>query len=179
MAGTMRDAKRAESSRRILEAARAEFAEAGFEAATIRSIAGRAGVTAGLVMQHYGSKEALFRSAARLPADDRDTASEHVRDVLDARLGDLPPETLALLRSMLTVPEAADAIRAHLDERIDNLTASLGGEDARARATVAVTGILGLTIARQLLRLRAFDEVSREAIVDAAERGLGAVGGGE
>jgi hypothetical protein len=47
---------------------------------------------------------------------------------------------------MLTVPEAADAMRAYLDERVDNLTRSLDGGDAYLRALITVSGILGLTI---------------------------------
>lgn len=51
----------------ILEAARAAFAERGYTRATIREIAGRAGVTHGLVMRHFGSKEQLFLAAVPGP----------------------------------------------------------------------------------------------------------------
>src|SRR4029450_4744468 len=44
---------------RIREAAMAHFAEHGFERATIRGIASAAGVSAGLVRHHFGSKQAL------------------------------------------------------------------------------------------------------------------------
>jgi hypothetical protein len=47
----------------ILEAARAAFAERGFAKATIRDVARRAGVTHGLVMRDFPSKEQLFISA--------------------------------------------------------------------------------------------------------------------
>ena len=60
MTETSRDAKRARTAQRILDAARQEFATRGFDGATIRGIAGAAGVDASLVMQHYGSKAALF-----------------------------------------------------------------------------------------------------------------------
>ncbi|MFF3405252.1 TetR/AcrR family transcriptional regulator [Streptomyces sp. NPDC002742] len=53
----------------ILEAARAAFAERGYTRATIREIAGRAGVTHGLVMRHFGSKEQLFLAAVPGPRD--------------------------------------------------------------------------------------------------------------
>jgi len=61
-----RAARRAATARRILEAARAEFGEHGLETATIRGIARRANVHPSLVMQHYGSKAALFTSAIQL-----------------------------------------------------------------------------------------------------------------
>jgi AcrR family transcriptional regulator len=168
MTGTSRDAKRAESAQRILKSAREEFAQHGFEGATIRSIAARAGVHASLVMQHYGSKASLFASAVELPKSDNRTASEHILDVLDVRLTDLPPETRALVRSMLTVPEAEASMRAFLVERIDNLAGSLEADDAELRATLVVSSILGLTIARHFLKLPAFDKISKDALLHAA-----------
>src|SRR4051812_7979645 len=110
MAGTTRDVKRARTAQRILDAARTEFAARGFDGATIRGIAGAAGVDASLVMQHFGSKGALFNAAVQLPANDGNSAAEHLLDVLTVRLGELPPETTALVQSMLTVPEAGAAM---------------------------------------------------------------------
>ena len=168
MTGTSRDVKRARTAQRILDAARTEFATRGFDGATIRGIAGAAGVDASLVMQHFGSKAALFNAAVQLPANNSNSAAEHLLEVLTVRLGDLPPETSALVRSMLTVPEAGAAMRAYLDERVDNLARSLEGDDAHLRALITVSGILGLTITQHFLKLRAFDGVSHEALLDAA-----------
>jgi AcrR family transcriptional regulator len=168
MTGTSRDAKRARTAQRILDAARKEFAARGFDGATIRGIAAEAGVDASLVMQHYGSKAALFNAAVQLPENNSDSATEHLLEVLTVRLGELPPETRALVRSMLTVPEAAAAMRAYLDERVDNLARSLDGADAHLRALITVSGILGLTITQHFLKLRAFDGVSHEALRQAA-----------
>jgi AcrR family transcriptional regulator len=165
---TSRDARRARTARRILDAARQEFAARGFDGATIRGIAAAAGVDASLVMQHYGSKAALFTSAVQLPRDDAESAAEHLLEVLANRLHELPPETSALVRSMLTVPEAADSMRAYLDERVDNLARSLDGDDAHLRALITVSGILGLTITQHFLKLRAFDDVSHESLLQAA-----------
>ncbi|MFG1927103.1 TetR/AcrR family transcriptional regulator [Cryptosporangium sp. NPDC048952] len=44
---------------RIRQAALAQFADVGFQKATIRSIAAEAGVSPGLLRHHFGSKEAL------------------------------------------------------------------------------------------------------------------------
>src|ERR1700722_7297785 len=63
---TSRAAKRAATAQRILDAARAEFGERGLEATTIPRIAQRANVDPSLVMQHYGSKAALFAMAIQL-----------------------------------------------------------------------------------------------------------------
>ena len=51
----------------IAEAARRQFAELGYDRATLRGIAGEAGVDAALVVRFYGSKDALFREVMVLP----------------------------------------------------------------------------------------------------------------
>ena len=168
MAGTAREARRARTAERILEAAREQFAAQGFDATTIRGIAAAAGVDASLVLQHYGSKAALFAVAVQLPADDDQAAADHLLDVLGVRLGELPPETRALVQSMLTVPEASAAMKEFLDERVENLARSLEGEDARLRALVIVSGILGLTVAQHFLALSAFEGASRDDLLRAA-----------
>jgi AcrR family transcriptional regulator len=55
-----RQAGSRERRRRILEAARACFGEAGFAGATVGAIAERAGVSNGLLYQFFRSKEHLF-----------------------------------------------------------------------------------------------------------------------
>jgi AcrR family transcriptional regulator len=155
-----RAAKRAATAQRILDAARAEFGERGLEAATIRRIARRANVDPSLVMQHYGSKAALFAIAIQLDDASPGEVEAHLHDVLDVRLAALPPETRALVRSMLTAPEAAESMSAFLNERVANLSRAMGGEDADLRAALIVSSILGLTIARHFLKLDAFTAAS-------------------
>ena len=155
-----RAAKRAATAQRILDAARAEFGERGLEAATIRRIAQRANVDPSLVMQHYGSKAALFAIAIQLDDAGPGDIESHLHDVLDVRLGALPPETRALVRSMLTAPEAAESMSAFLNERVANLSRAMGGDDADLRAALIVSSILGLTIARHFLQLDAFSSAS-------------------
>ena len=57
-------------------------------------------------------------------ADERSVA-EHLFDVLDVRLDGLPPETRALVRSMLTAPTATRSTRDFLDERVSNLARAM------------------------------------------------------
>jgi hypothetical protein len=66
----------------------------------------------------------------------------------------------ALVRSMLTAPEAAASMSAFLNERVVNLSRAMGGDDAHLRAALIVSSILGLTIARHFLKLDAFTEAS-------------------
>jgi AcrR family transcriptional regulator len=162
---TTRAARRAATAQRILEAAQIEFGEHGLEATTVRAIAQRAEVDPSLVIQHYGSKSDLFAIATRLDRETTDDdVAEHLFDVIDVRLGPLPPETRALVRSMLTAPEATAAMKAFLDERVTNLAGATSGSDAELRAALTVSSILGLTIARHFLKLDALTEISEEQI---------------
>ena len=162
---TTRAAKRAVTAQRILKAAQIEFGEHGLERTTVRAIAYRAGVDPSLVIQHYGSKNALFAIAIQLPDESTDDdVAEHLFDVLDVRLSDPPPETRALVRSMLTAPEATSAMKEFLDERVLNLARAMDGADTELRAALAVTSILGLTIARHFLKLDALTDISDEQI---------------
>jgi len=65
------------------------------------------------------------------------------------------------------VPEAAESMRSYLDERVANLTRSFGGDTGQAQALLAVSTILGVTIARHFLQLTAFESVSRESLQEA------------
>jgi AcrR family transcriptional regulator len=169
---TSRAARRAATQVRILDAARQEFGDRGFEATTVRGVARRAGVDPSLVLQHYGSKAALFTAAIQLLPGEPEEAADHLADVLKVRAAAVPPEMRALVRSMLTVPEASEAVRRHLDERIGNLAEGIGGADAELRAAIAVSSILGLTVARHFLQLRAVSSASDDDLVRVASRAL-------
>jgi AcrR family transcriptional regulator len=162
---TTRAAKRAATAQRILEAAQIEFGEHGLEGTTVRASARRARVDPSLVIQHYGSKNALFAIAVQLHREGADDVIvEHLLDVLDVRLNDPPPETRALMRSMLTAPEATRAVKEFLDDRVTNLARAMDDGEAELRAALAVSSILGLTIARHFLKLDALTAISEEQI---------------
>jgi len=100
--------QRAQSTRTaILEAALAEFAEKGFEAASIRSIAERTGFQHPLITYHYPSKDLLWQAVA-------EDTFERIRLEWDARASaqsDLSPlehlraEYHALFRHTVKFPE--------------------------------------------------------------------------
>ena len=156
----VRAAQRAATISRILECARAEFAEHG-PAATVRSIARRAHVDPSLVLQYFTSKDALFLAATAVTEGDSD---QHLRDVLAVKLDEPPPETMALFRSMLTNPAAAEAVREFLNERIANLARDDPRPDAELNAALTVSTFLGITVARHFLHLDAFENTSKHDI---------------
>lgn len=55
---------------RVNEAIKAEFLEKGFEAASIRSIGARAGMTSAGLYRHYADKEAMFNALVEPLVDD-------------------------------------------------------------------------------------------------------------
>ncbi|MDN5860836.1 MAG: TetR family transcriptional regulator [Pseudonocardia sp.] len=58
-----------DTRRQLLDAARAAFVELGYDGATVRAIAERAGVDPAMVNHWFGSKERLFTSAMEFPVD--------------------------------------------------------------------------------------------------------------
>ena len=160
----------------ILDAARSEFAERGFEAATLRSIAAAAGVDVALVSYHYGSKPELFLQALQLPVN----PAEAVPAVLAAGLDGAGERILraalaawddpvagaplaALLRSL---PSHADVLRTLVGEQIvPVLAAAIGGPDAELRAAAFTTQALGLVLERYVLRLEPLASASHDEIV--------------
>ncbi|WP_345558171.1 TetR/AcrR family transcriptional regulator [Nonomuraea rosea] len=174
--------RRRRTEGRILDAARALFAEVGFERATIRAIAKAAEVDPALVMQYFGSKQELFQQAVRVtpvagPDMGAEELVEQVLGALNLKMGELPQSTLAMMRSMLTHPEAAASARQTLSRQIDRLAESIPGEDARLRAALITTIMLGVTIGHQLLDLDELREVPQDEIARVLRPGLRALTG--
>ena len=161
--------RREATAARILEAAQHEFGAHG-DGATVRAIARRAGVDPSLVLQHYGSKKALFALAVR-PVDELEDGevAPHLADVLDARLRDLPPHTRALLRSMLTSPEAGAVMRDYLHGRAPVLAAAMDDDHAETRAALVVAGIMGVTLARHFLDLPGLADADEQVVGELVE----------
>ncbi|WP_433437323.1 TetR family transcriptional regulator [Nonomuraea sp. CA-141351] len=165
-----------------MDAARALFAELGFERATIRAVAKAAEVDPALVMQYFGSKQELFQQAVRVtPISDGElTAEELVEQLLgtlNVKMGELPQSSLAMMRSMLTHPEAAVSAREVLSRQIDRLAEAIPGEDARVRAALMTTIMLGVTVGHQLLELEELRGVPQEEIARLLRPGLRALTG--
>lgn len=151
----------------ILAAARFMFAESGYAAATLRAVAQRAGVDPALILHHFGSKEALFRAAMQVPIDPSVIAAligsaDH--GALGERLcmyflelwedGATREPLLAMLRSALTNAAAAESLRAFVTEAlVGRVAMALDFPDAALRATLMGSQLVGLAIARYVLRI--------------------------
>lgn len=157
----------------ILDSARGQFAEHGYDGATIRAIAAAAGVDPALVHHFYGSKERLFAAAMQLPVvpsevisaalaeagrGPGESAGQHlVRSALAMwESAELRGAFAALLRSALTSPPAAVMLREFLTEAILQPVASLAGgtdpESTPFRASLIASHMLGLALTRYVLQ---------------------------
>ena len=164
----------------ILVAARAQFADRGYDGATIRAIAAAAVVDPALVHHFYGSKEQLFVAAMRLPVvpsevlaavfppGGRDPAVSLGVHMVRTFLGvweheDVRGPFLGLLRSALTSEQAAGMLREFVTEVILGpvAAASAAGADEAApgqagpefRAALVASQMLGLALTRYVLAL--------------------------
>src|SRR6202042_3511850 len=158
---TPRPGSRAEQRRRtearILDAATEVFFSAGYDRTTIRAVAAAAGVDAGLVMHYFGSKQQLYRrviDAAPVP-EMGGTPAEAAEQVWAPRAGRLARAdgaSLALLRSMLTTPEAASAASAGIARYEAQIAQAIPADDAGLRAAIISAITLGVMVSRHLIK---------------------------
>jgi AcrR family transcriptional regulator len=159
----------------ILKAARELFAEHGYERTTIRDIAARASIDAAMVMRYFGSKDELFARAAhfdlRLPSLDNvtpaDIGATLVRHAIGLWEGDGGRSGLIiLLRSAASNDDAASKVRAVFASQVmPALARAGGGADARRRAGLVASQILGLALCRYILKIPPVAEMSPDEIV--------------
>jgi AcrR family transcriptional regulator len=149
--------QRRRTEARILDAATQVFFSAGYDRATIRAVASAARVDAGLVMHYFGSKQELFQrviDAAPVPevSGAPGQAAEQLLASLADRLANEPVASLALLRSMLTNPEAASAAGAGIARYQAQIARAIPADDADLRAAIISAITLGITVSRHLIK---------------------------
>jgi AcrR family transcriptional regulator len=151
----------------ILASARALFARKGYTATTLRAVARDARVDPALIVHHFGSKEVLFRRSMQLPLDpaaivgliktgDRDHVGERlVAYFLELWENDATRDPLlAILRSAFTHEGAATMLRGFLSEAVVGpVSAALGVPDPALRATLTGSHLVGLAMARYVVRI--------------------------
>jgi AcrR family transcriptional regulator len=157
----------------ILDAARAEFARAGFGGTTIRNVAAAAAVDPALVHHYFGSKQDLFAAVIDPPADPRaivtpvlsrppaEMGEVLVRQFLG--LWDGPPGHRArvLMTSAVTDPAVGSLLREFVLMRAVHPVLAAVATPRRERdlrAGLITSQLMGLALARYVL---AFPELTR------------------
>lgn len=153
----------------ILDAARDCFAESGYDGTTIRAIAATAGVDPALVHHFFGAKSELFAAAVSLPFAPRevlpplleatgegDDAGERILRMFLGLWDDDPTRRrlLAVVRSAVRYEAAAAMLRTFLSrEVIGTFVRTLDTPDAELRATLVGSQLIGLAIARYVVKI--------------------------
>lgn len=164
----------------ILAEARRAFAELGFERATIRAIAARAGVDPALVCHYFGTKKALFTAALELPMRPPEVVAaaladpDHLGAIIVRRFLEAwePPQRrirlIAMLRSSLTNEAALDAVRTLLVREIfAPVGEALNIPGSELRATLVGSQFMGLAVMRYVVRLEPIASASVDELVAA------------
>ena len=166
----------------MLAAARAAFAERGYDGASIRAIAGAADVDPALVHHYFGTKDQLFLAAVEAPADPEDFLPDVLATPADARGpavvrmvlrvwdGPARPAILALVRSAVNHEWSAALLREFvLAKVIRRVIGSIDMpvEEREARGALVASQLIGMVMARYVLRLEPLASATPDSIVAA------------
>jgi AcrR family transcriptional regulator len=168
-----------DARQRIVAAATAEFSDLGYDGATMRGIAGRAGVDAALLHHYFGTKADLFgeivgapmRPDLKIPeilAGPRDRIGEAIlRYVLDVwEQPEARRRGILVLRSAIGNKVATPLFAGFLSrELLVRIAAGIGLPDAELRASLVATQVAGLLLARYVLRLAPLADASVDELV--------------
>lgn len=147
----------------ILEAARALFAQRGYDGTTVRDVASEAGVDAALVIRYFGSKEELFvratefqlqlpLAAAARGSSEGETLVRHFFDVWER--GPSATGMVILLRSALTNEASAEKMREIFVAQVLPAVARHAPRSAAPlRAGLIASHLLGIAFCRYILKL--------------------------
>lgn len=164
----------------ILAAARDEFAERGYDGASIRSVARRADVDPALVRHYFQDKAELF-AAGMVPAhvDPEDLVTQVIAGGIDG-LGE------RLLRVVLELWEAdggaairvafaglsssevhAEALLGYVGREVyDEVARLLPGPDGELRVSLVVAHVAGVLFSRNVAHLQPISSLPRERVVE-------------
>ncbi len=164
---------------RIREAAQRQFTERGYAGATMRSIAEEAGVDAALVVHFFGNKPTLLAESVEWPfdpelempkllVDGRRHVGRHLLELFVRTWDDEGSRNpiLTLLRAATTEPRAAELLAEFLSERLfAPLMEQLGVDRPELRSDLAASQLVGVGMARYVLRIEPLASAKRDEVV--------------
>ncbi|WP_405614072.1 TetR family transcriptional regulator [Streptomyces sp. NBC_01511] len=164
---------------RILDAARAEFAERGYDKTSVRGIAKAAGVDPALVHHYFGTKDEVFDAAIELsfePALAVPALLSGGKEVIGERLAryfisvwENPVSRaplLAIVRSAMTNEAAAALLRKFVLRRLlERIAVELDVPEPTFRAELAASHMIGIAFLRYVIKAEPLASVDTEEIV--------------
>jgi len=157
------------------------FTEQGYDGATVRSIASRAGVDAAMVNHWFGGKEGLFAEAVlKLPFSPKDLVDQ----LLDGPVEDLGERIVrtflttwdttgggvftALMRSITSHEQAAHVLQDFLVNHIvGRVLSSVGTDRQEFRATLVASQLVGMGLIRYVAQFEPLASTDVETMVPA------------
>jgi AcrR family transcriptional regulator len=165
----------------LVDAAREVFIEQGYDGATVRAIAARAGVDAAMVNHWFGGKEGLFAEAVlKLPF----SPSDLVEQLLDGEVDDIGRRIArtflttwdttgggvftALMRSITSHEQAAHVLRDFLVKHVvERVLRSVGRDRHEFRATLVASQLVGMGMVRYVAQFEPLASTDIETMVAA------------
>ncbi|KUL40144.1 TetR/AcrR family transcriptional regulator [Streptomyces regalis] len=170
----------ADTRDRILDAAREEFSERGYEKTSVRGIAKAAGVDSALVHHYFGTKEQVFEAAVEVafaPAlKVRDAVIEGPLDGVGERMTRTifglweNPVTrkplLAIVRSAVNNEAAAAVFRRLVSAQLlRRIAGEIDAPDAELRAELAAAQLVGIAMMRYVIKIEPIASADPEQII--------------
>ncbi|MEV7683693.1 TetR family transcriptional regulator [Streptomyces sp. NPDC088341] len=167
------------AQQKILESARAEFAERGYDKTSIRGIAKAAGVDPALVHHYFGTKDEVFAAAVEVSFEPALMVPVLLADGLDGigeRLARYfigvweNPVTrapmLAIMRSAVTHEAAAKVLRTFVLRRLlERIAVELDVPNPTFRAELAASHMIGIAFLRYVIKAEPLASADSEEIV--------------
>ena len=164
----------------VLEAARARFAAHGYAGTRLRDVAADADVDVALVSYFFGSKDGLFAAAMELPINPAQLVEELVAEGSDG-LGERLARTIlarldaadgspivALVRSAASNEQAAALLRGFVErEVLGRLVRAVDAPNPELRAALAGSQVVGLIMARYVVRVQPIADADPETLATA------------
>ncbi len=163
----------------IAEAARRQFAERGYDRATIRGIAADARVDPALVSHFFGSKQELFAAVTVLPFDLDEAMPQIVagpRSKLGERLAEWVLGVLddpdsrrtitGIVRAAVSGPEAAGAARDVVSSHVlIPIAEAIDADQPELRANLINSQMVGLVMARHIVATEPLASLPSEDVI--------------
>jgi AcrR family transcriptional regulator len=169
----------------LLNAARVEFAQRGYEGATVRVIAERAGVDPAMVNHWFGGKDALFSEALRLPVNPAEVLStvlpgdpEHLGERIVGQFLTIWDQSgggpmAAVLRSIASHEDAARMLREFIGTvMVKRLVATVAPDRPALRAGLVGSQLFGMGLVRYVLKLEPLASADHATVIGAVAPNL-------